>query len=115
MNFVAIEASKKIITDFGWPFMISCHERMKGCSPLPLFITTSFRRVRTNLTDDLREGRPTATPEDDISAVRLMTVTHQQIWTNLGIASEKQMRAKQHAARSATRSHLRLQSGQAYC
>ncbi|GBP29222.1 Putative uncharacterized protein FLJ37770 [Eumeta japonica] len=35
-----------------------------------------FKRGRTNLTDDLREGRPsTATTENDISAVRLMALT----------------------------------------
>lgn len=50
-----------------------------------------FKRGRTNLTDDLREGRPsTATTEDNISVVRRMIetdkrVTYQQIRTSLGI------------------------------
>ncbi|GBP37737.1 hypothetical protein EVAR_29938_1 [Eumeta japonica] len=51
-----------------------------------------FKRGLTNLTDDLREGRPsTAMTEDNIGAVRLMMetdkrVTCQQIQTSLGIA-----------------------------
>ncbi|GBP37906.1 Putative uncharacterized protein FLJ37770 [Eumeta japonica] len=50
-----------------------------------------FKRGRTNLTDDLRQGRPfMATIEDNISAVRLMIktdkrVTYQQIRTSLSI------------------------------
>lgn len=50
-----------------------------------------FKRGRTNLTDALREGRPsTATTEDNISVVRRMIetdprVTYQQIRTSLGI------------------------------
>ncbi|GBP80625.1 hypothetical protein EVAR_59473_1 [Eumeta japonica] len=50
-----------------------------------------FERGRTNLTSDLRESRPTtATTEDNISAVRLMTAsdkraTYQQIRISLGI------------------------------
>lgn len=48
-----------------------------------------LKRGRTNITDDLREGRPsTATTEDKISAVRRMKetdkiVTYQQIRTSL--------------------------------
>ncbi|GBP18631.1 Putative uncharacterized protein FLJ37770 [Eumeta japonica] len=50
-----------------------------------------FKRGRTNLTDDLREGGPsTAITEDTIGAVQLMIetdkrVTYQQIQTTLGI------------------------------
>lgn len=50
-----------------------------------------FKRGRTNLTDDLREGRPsTATTENNISVVQRMIetdkrVTYQQIRTSLGI------------------------------
>lgn len=50
-----------------------------------------FKRGRTNLTDDVREGRPsTATTEDNISVVRGMIetdkrVTYQQIRASLGI------------------------------
>ncbi|GBP56894.1 Putative uncharacterized protein FLJ37770 [Eumeta japonica] len=61
------------------------------------FLTTAynclneFKFGHTNLTDDLRAGRPsTAATEDDISAVRLMIeidkrVSYQQIRTSLGI------------------------------
>ncbi|GBP34551.1 hypothetical protein EVAR_85271_1 [Eumeta japonica] len=51
----------------------------------------SFKRGRTILIDDLREGRPSmATTEDNINAVRLMKkidkkVTYPQIWTSLRI------------------------------
>ncbi|CAK1603195.1 unnamed protein product [Parnassius mnemosyne] len=50
-----------------------------------------FKRGYSNLTDDLREGRPsTATTEDNISVVRRMIqtdkrVTYQQIRASLGI------------------------------
>ncbi|GBP34499.1 hypothetical protein EVAR_29894_1 [Eumeta japonica] len=50
-----------------------------------------FKRGRTNLTDDVREGRSsTVMTEHNISAVRLMIetdkkVTYQQIWISLGI------------------------------
>ncbi|GBP22631.1 hypothetical protein EVAR_13911_1 [Eumeta japonica] len=52
----------------------------------------SFKRGRTNLTDNLCEERSSlATTEDNISAVRLMIetdkrVSYQQIRTSLGIA-----------------------------
>ncbi|GBP81408.1 Putative uncharacterized protein FLJ37770 [Eumeta japonica] len=50
-----------------------------------------LRRGRTKVTDDLREGRPpTATTEDDVSAVRLVVetdkrVTYRQMRTSSGI------------------------------
>ncbi|GBP14628.1 Putative uncharacterized protein FLJ37770 [Eumeta japonica] len=50
-----------------------------------------FKRGRINLTNDLREGHPSAaTTEDNTSAVRLMIetdnkVTDHQVWTSLGI------------------------------
>ncbi|GBP33152.1 hypothetical protein EVAR_14833_1 [Eumeta japonica] len=50
-----------------------------------------FKCVRTNLTEDLRDERPsTATLEDKINAIRLMIeidkrVSYQQIWISLGI------------------------------
>ncbi|GBP70155.1 hypothetical protein EVAR_52740_1 [Eumeta japonica] len=49
-----------------------------------------FKRGRTNLTDNLREGCPSTATTEDISAVRLMVktdkrVTYQQIRTSLDI------------------------------
>ncbi|GBP89200.1 hypothetical protein EVAR_60379_1 [Eumeta japonica] len=49
-----------------------------------------FKRGRSDLTGDLREGRPSAATEDGISAVRLVVeltrVTYQRIWRSLGIS-----------------------------
>ncbi|GBP27602.1 Putative uncharacterized protein FLJ37770 [Eumeta japonica] len=47
-----------------------------------------FKRGRTDLTDDLREGRlSTATTEDNISAVRLMIETFKRvIWRQIRIS-----------------------------
>ncbi|GBP81731.1 hypothetical protein EVAR_59670_1 [Eumeta japonica] len=51
-----------------------------------------FERGRINLTDDLREGRPSTATTEDISAVRLMIetegkMTYQMIRTSLGIGA----------------------------
>ncbi|GBP50033.1 hypothetical protein EVAR_39609_1 [Eumeta japonica] len=65
-----------------------------GCQRLFCVCTTRlirFKRVGTNLTDDLREGRPsTATTRDNITVLRLTIesdkrVTYQQIQISLGI------------------------------
>ncbi|GBP50366.1 hypothetical protein EVAR_32611_1 [Eumeta japonica] len=64
---------------------------------------SEFKDRRTNLTDDLRDGRPsTATTEDDIRAVRLMIetdkrVTYQQMQTSFGTGTLLSMFASNRA------------------
>ncbi|GBP58972.1 hypothetical protein EVAR_97347_1 [Eumeta japonica] len=71
MTFVAISANKQIVTEFGRPFVMKFHL-------LPLF--NEFKRGRTDLTEDLREGRPsTATTDDNVSALRLMIETDRRV------------------------------------
>ncbi|GBP77557.1 hypothetical protein EVAR_99126_1 [Eumeta japonica] len=55
-------------------------EGLKVRSPRSEIKRLRFERCRTNLTDDLREGRSsTATTDDDIRAVRLMIETDKRV------------------------------------
>ncbi|GBP11060.1 hypothetical protein EVAR_79734_1 [Eumeta japonica] len=77
-----------------------CRQKISICASSPIKESgLNFKRGRTNLTDYLREGRPSmVTTEDNISAVRLMIeadkrMTYQQIWTSLGIATVGEKRS----------------------
>ena len=69
---------------------LAFHDEAPSCATVYNWFN-EFKRSRINLTDDLREGRPsTATTEDNIDVVRRMIetdirVTYQQIRTSQSI------------------------------
>ncbi|GBP39122.1 Beta-1,4-mannosyltransferase egh [Eumeta japonica] len=76
-----LQVDKKVITDLGWPFPMKLHH-------LPLFVTGLVNsNVVALISDDLREGRPTAAlNEGNISAVRLMVQTEKETYQQIRIS-----------------------------